>query len=230
MPNLQTTIVYQAETSDEELKVEALVKEKLGEGHGADIVPIWGCTLHHIDDLPYDPVEYFPHTYGNMRKKQDSVKVRKLLDSPEEGSLPFINLAEADEHEREASEYIPDLTRCLGFSKEEVKSSATQDKRICYKFRGGEETGLKRLNEYLFSKRAVSKYATTRNELIGANYSSKLSPWLANGSISCRKVYWEVKKFEAEQTKNESTTIYIDELFWRDFNRFWCMNHGNKIF
>ena len=111
-----------------------------------------------------------------------------------------------------------------------MKASASQDSRICYKFRGGEEAGLKRLNEYVFSKRAVSKYESTRNDLIGADYSSKLSPWLANGSISSRKVYWEVKRFEEEQVRNESTKIYIDELFWRDFNRFWCMNHGNKVF
>lgn len=131
-----------------------------------------------------------------MRKKQDGVKVRKLLDTPEDGSLPFLNLAEAEEHEREASEYLPDLQNCLGFSKEEVKATTKQDKRICYKFRGGEDAGLERINEYIFSKRAVSKYSTTRNDLLGANYSSKLSPWLANGSISCRKVYWEVKRFE----------------------------------
>lgn len=43
---------------------------------------IWGSTLHHIDDLPYDPFEYFPHTYGNMRKKQVDCKVRPLLDTP----------------------------------------------------------------------------------------------------------------------------------------------------
>lgn len=24
--------------------------------------------------------------------------------------------------------------------------------------------------------------------------------------------------------------MFIDELFWRDFNRFWCMNHGDKVF
>ena len=65
-PNLHTTVVYQPETSDEEVKVEKQVKAKL---QGADMVPIWGSTLHHMDDLPYDPVEYFPHTYGNMRKK-----------------------------------------------------------------------------------------------------------------------------------------------------------------
>ena len=65
---------------------------------------------------------------------------------------------------------------------------------------------------------------------MGANYSSKLSPWLANGSLSIRKVYWETKKFEAEQTRNESTGTFIDELFWRDFNRYWCLYHGNKVF
>ena len=24
--------------------------------------------------------------------------------------------------------------------------------------------------------------------------------------------------------------MYIDELFWRDFNRYWCLFHGNKVF
>ena len=52
-----------------------------------NMVPIWGSTLHHIDDLPYDPHEYFPHTYGFMRKKQDNVRVRELLPSPEADSL-----------------------------------------------------------------------------------------------------------------------------------------------
>lgn len=93
---------------------------------------------------------------------------------------------------------MPDLVVDLGFSPEEVEKTAKQDKRICYKFKGGEEAGLARVQEYIHGKRAVSKYNSTRNDLIGANYSSKLSPWLANGSISCRKVYWEVKKFEKE--------------------------------
>ena len=162
------------------------------------IVSIWGCTLHHIDDLPYDPVEYFPHTYGNMRKKQDAVKVRPLMDTPTPGQMPFLNLKEALDVEKKAAAFLPDLQSDLGFSEEEVKKSSAHDKRICYKFQGGEEAGLKRLDEYVFSRRAVSKYSTTRNNLIGANYSSKLSPWLANGSISPRQVYWEVKRFEKE--------------------------------
>jgi len=153
-----------------------------------------------------------------------------MVDSPKAGTLPFTDLSSAPDHEKVAAEFIPDLALDLGFSPEEVKSTSVVDKRICYKFKGGEEAGLKRLHEYIFGKKAVSLYNSTRNDLMGANYSSKLSPWLANGALSIRKVYWEVKKFEQEQTKNESTGVYVDELFWRDFNRFWCLNHGNKVF
>lgn len=74
-----------------------------------DIISIWGSTLHHIDDLPYDPHEYFPHTYGFMRKKQEQVKVRPMVDSPEPGSLPFIDLASAADFEKQAANFLPDL-------------------------------------------------------------------------------------------------------------------------
>lgn len=112
------------------------------------------------------------------------------MDTPEAGSLPFMNMSNAQDFEQEAATFLPDLESDLGFTEEEVKETSVQDKRICYKFVGGEEAGLKRLDEYVHTKRAVSKYATTRNNLIGANYSSKLSPWLANGSVSPRQVYW----------------------------------------
>jgi deoxyribodipyrimidine photo-lyase len=42
------------------------------------------------------------------------------------------------------------------------------------------------MNEYIMSKKSVGHYAETRNNLIGSEYSSKLSPWLGNGSISVR--------------------------------------------
>lgn len=24
--------------------------------------------------------------------------------------------------------------------------------------------------------------------------------------------------------------MYVDELLWRDFNKFWCMHHGDNVF
>ena len=123
---------------------------------------------------------------------------------------------------------MPDLTADFGFSKQEVL--AKEDPRACYNFVGGEDAGLKRLEEYLFKTKSVQHYNDTRNQLIGANYSSKLSPWLANGSLSIKTVYHKTKEFESKFGANESSKVFIDELFWRDFNRFWCMHNGNKVF
>jgi hypothetical protein len=33
-----------------------------------NFVSLWGSTLHHIDDLPYNPLEYLPHVYTSFRK------------------------------------------------------------------------------------------------------------------------------------------------------------------
>ena len=35
--------------------------------------------------------------------------------------------------------------------------------------------------------------------------STKFSPWLANGCLSSRQIYHEIKKYEAQRTSNKST-------------------------
>jgi len=115
--------------------VEAAVRKSMLKVDSAcNIVPIWGSTLHHIDDLPYDPHTYFPHTYGYMKKKQVDIRVRELLSSAESGSMPFIDLGKAPDVVQEAAEYVPHLVTDLGLDPEEVKASALHDKRGCYKF------------------------------------------------------------------------------------------------
>ncbi len=54
-----------------------------------EIEEVWGSTLYHIDDLPYNPREHLPHVYGRFRTKGAGVKVRSLLDAPRKGELPF---------------------------------------------------------------------------------------------------------------------------------------------
>ena len=68
-PGVKHTIVFQAEIMHEYRKVEEQLLESL-EAKGADVrlMPIWNSTLHHIDDLPYDPAEYCAHGYSNFRK------------------------------------------------------------------------------------------------------------------------------------------------------------------
>lgn len=180
--------------------------------------------------MPYDPVEYMPHIYGNFRKKGDGVKVRELLPTPDKGQLPFIDAAKVSDVLKTSISYMPSIDKDFGFDEAELEANAKRDKRGCYEFIGGEDAGLKRCHEYIYQRKAVAKYAETRNSLIGTDYSSKLSPWLANGSLSIRQVYHETKKFEKEVKQNESTGVFVDELYWRDFNRYWCMHHGNKVF
>ena len=66
--------------------------------------------------------------------------------------------------------------------------------------------------------------------MVGKDYSSKLSAWLANGSISARTIYWEVQQFEKKVIKNEDTYWLIFELIWRDYFKYISLKHGNKIF
>jgi deoxyribodipyrimidine photo-lyase len=66
------------------------------------------------------------------------------------------------------------------------------------KFKGGEDEGLLRVKDFIWNLKDINHYKQTRNEILGAEYSSKLSPWLACGAISPRFVYHEIKRFEEE--------------------------------
>lgn len=90
-------------------------------------------------------------------------------------------------------------------------------------WKGGEKEGLARLDHFL--QNALGHYSDTRNNLIGADYSSKLSPWISNGSLGIRFIYQQVFP-----SKNKQVLKFIDEIFWRDYQRFFCMKAGNAMF
>ena len=99
-----------------------------------------------------------------------------------------------------------------------------------FPFSGGESAAWERLNSYFFDQQFLKNYKETRNGLIGANYSSKFSAWLANGSISAVSIYHQIKKFETEFGANESTYWLFFELLWRDYFKYISLEHGNEIF
>jgi len=99
-----------------------------------------------------------------------------------------------------------------------------------FPFSGGETKALNRLNSYLFETKKLSRYKETRNGLIGTEYSSKLSAWLANGCLSAVTVYHQIKKYEDQFGSNDSSYWLVFELLWRDFFRYVSMEHQNKIF
>jgi len=73
-------------------------------------------------------------------------------------------------------------------------------------------------------------YFDRKNELMGPDFSSKLSPWLAMGCISPRHVYREIIKFEKRRRVNQSTIQMKYTLAYRDWTKFIAMKHGSRIF
>jgi deoxyribodipyrimidine photo-lyase len=102
--------------------------------------------------------------------------------------------------------------------------------KTAFPFHGGESEALKRIDEYFFKSKKVAVYKKTRNGLIGKDYSTKFSPWLANGSLSAKTIYWKIKDFENEFGSNQSTYWVIFELVWRDYFKYISLKHGSKIF
>ena len=66
--------------------------------------------------------------------------------------------------------------------------------------------------------------------MLGADYSSKFSVWLANGCLSPKFIYHEVKRYEKERVANDSTYWLIFELLWRDYFKFVGLKYGDKLF
>lgn len=108
--------------------------------------------------------------------------------------------------------------------------TSAPDERASLQFIGGACEGLRRVCDYIWGSAAVTHYFDTRNELAGRYNSSKLSPWLANGSISARYVYNEVLRFEQEKGGNKSTYWLRFELLWREFFRYSMLKHGKDYF
>ena len=193
----------------EEIDVENALKNNLGN----KLSFVWGSTLFHINDIPYSKDE-IPDVFTQYRKRiEKQSEVRQELTFRKDVSL----LPDFE------SDTIPNLSS-LNLEKKEL------DERSVLDFKGGEDEALDRLHNYLWEGDHLKNYKFTRNGLLGADYSSKLSPWLANGTLSPRRIYWEVKKYEEERKQNVSTYWMIFELIWRDYFRFSAWKHGDKIF
>ena len=97
-------------------------------------------------------------------------------------------------------------------------------------FVGGETAALSHLNTYLFDWHAAASYKETRNTLDSWQDSTKLSAWLANGSLSAREVIRQVQYFEETVEKNDSTYWIYFELLWREFFHWLQCKYGARWF
>lgn len=192
------------EVTSEETNMDTLVELGLKK-EGIKMKFFWQSTLYHLDDLPIE-IENLPNIFTQFRNQvEKSTKVRSTFPIPKQLTFP----------ENVEVGVLPKLN----FPRTSQHS-----------YKGGEDEALKRLEEYFWQKDLLKTYKETRNGMLGLDYSSKFSLWLANGCISPRYVYEQVKKYEVERTQNDSTYWLIFELLWRDYFRLVALKYGNKIF
>ena len=95
-------------------------------------------------------------------------------------------------------------------------------------FAGGEGAALAHLAGYFAGERP-RHYKATRNGLSGVDFSSKFSPWLAQGALSPRRVFAALRRHEAAQGASEGSYWLWFELLWRDYFRFLHLQHGGRL-
>jgi deoxyribodipyrimidine photo-lyase len=205
-------VYYSQEVTAEEQQVEQKLKQALS-AKQVKINSYWEATLYSPENLPFE-IKQTPELYTKFRQQiEQKSAINKSLAAPRQ--LPPLPAIEPGQ--------IPTLED-FGLSPVEF------DPRRVLSFQGGETEAIRRLQEYFWQQDCLKDYKATRNGMLGANYSSKFSPWLALGCISPRYINDQVLKYEATRIKNDSTYWLIFELIWRDFFRFMVAKHGNQVF
>ena len=190
---------------------------------GVDVYPLWPSTLIAPQDLPFAP-SAMPDQFTRFRQAVERQGVRVRPPLPAVQNLPAL-----PPRERYAA---------LGSSRPLAtvtgNSSAQHAVDTCFdmtspRFHGSERAALAHVEQYC-RRGLPHHYKQTRNGLMGVDYSTKWSPWLATGALSPRQAWASVAAFEAEQGANEGTYWIFFELLWRDYFRWLHVKHGRRLY
>ncbi|MDN7124915.1 DASH family cryptochrome [Pseudidiomarina sp. 1APP75-32.1] len=96
-------------------------------------------------------------------------------------------------------------------------------------FVGGSHAAYEQVQAY-FASGAASTYKETRNALDSWSDSTKFSAWLADGSLSVRRLHQQLLNYEQQQGANESTYWIFFELMWREYFHWYGRRHGRSLF
>jgi len=163
----------------------------LAEPPPAAVREVYESPRRMIDDidLPFPPAA-MPRTYTPFRQKVEAGGVRFSRPIPAPEHLPP----------------LPAGVSCPTIVVPDVPLIAT----------GGESAGVAHWQRYR-GRRLPDRYKETRNDLLGWDHSSKLSPWLAWGCLSPRRLADDLARYESEHGANEGTYWLWFEFLWRDF-------------
>mmetsp|Transcript_19302 Transcript_19302/g.58317 ORF Transcript_19302/g.58317 Transcript_19302/m.58317 type:complete len:509 (-) Transcript_19302:411-1937(-) len=225
------TVLTQQEVTSEETDADAAVQAILATAEGGgELRRVWGSSLVHLDDLPFHPAKEMPPSFTKFRKAVEDTAVWQVRDAilpprPRRLPLPPDGLPQLPAaFWPESPTDLAAIPGCSG------AGSPNPCEQAVMRWEGGEEAALQRVQHYVWDTTAASSYFETRNGLLEADDSTKLSAWLAVGCLSPRHVWREVRRMEGERGSNHSTTMLTFHLLVRDYWRFFAMHHGTRIF
>lgn len=166
-----------------------------------DFIEIDGYTLFTSDQV--ERIGELPETFSKFRRHAE----RLAVNSPAEQGRPL----------------PPPIVSNVDLSADEI---AVRPKP---QFLGGEDAATSQLDSY-FKSQSPSSYKQTRNALDGWPNSSKMSPWLATGCLSVRRLYQRIKQYEAIHGANDSTYWLYFELLWREYFQWYAQRHAERLF
>ncbi len=206
------TLYVSQEVAPEETKVEAELQQRL-RGRGVGMKTYNTATLLTKELLPF-AVDTMPDMFTAFRWQVERINaIQEPLPALTKIAVP------ADMNAGEQ----PELSALNG-------APVTIDARAAIALVGGETAALARLQEYVWETDGVARYFDTRNGLVGRDYSTKLSAWLAVGCVSARMIHHTVKEYERVRVANKSTYWVTFELLWRDFFRFNMEKYHCELF
>ena len=191
---------------------------------GVPVHSVWQSTLIAPQALPFAP-EHVPDTFTPFRQLLERHGVRASAPLPAPDALPPLPspaLWQAAEHALSPhAQRLPD-------------GPAAPDPRSAFpwhlpEFHGGEAAALAHLARYC-ERGLPHSYKATRNGLVGVDFSSKWSPWLATGALSPRTAWAAVEAFEQTHGASESSYWLFFELLWRDHFRWLHRKHGLRLY
>ncbi|KAF2722208.1 cryptochrome [Polychaeton citri CBS 116435] len=237
-------------TSEEgwEEKAEEESARSLTEESGAQF-KLWPDEKYFIDDrdLPFQDPTQLSDVFTNFRKTVEPLRAGPRKQLPKPDSLPSL-----PEHipPQAAPFEIPTaldgLIRALWKPLPENLAVPQAPKwpegaKSAFPFEGGSQAAHERV-QHLLDSGAMTAYKDTRNGLLGEDFSTKLSAWLALGSVSSRQIHWYMMDFEDGkgnfgkdapgygQGENKGTSGVRFELLWRDYMRLCTKKFGTSLF
>jgi deoxyribodipyrimidine photo-lyase len=157
--------------------------------------------LFRLEQFPFELGE-LPDSFSKFRRKAEKLQIDSPLSPP--NHLP------------------PPITDPLPWP-QLVQASQAQTL-----FKGGEIAGVRHMETY-FQSDLPSTYKQTRNGLDGMDYSTKFSPWLAQGCLSACRIIHRLNQYQDQVVSNDSTYWIYFELLWREYFQWYAEKYGEQM-